>query len=108
MQEIQSKISEAMSLVIRPSHRKEEFIQLMGSRLSVSGYEDMLSTFQFIGLRKEFEPVIDRLWKTSFDYIDFERKRKRYSKDWRNVLQGNKARVASPLLVLVVEQLLRS
>jgi hypothetical protein len=107
MQEIQSKISEAMSIVVRSSRRKEEFIQLMDPRLSVSGFEAMLSTFQFIGLRKEFEPIIDRLWKTSFDYIDFERKRKRDSKDWRNTLQGNKARFASPLLVLVVEQLLR-
>ena len=107
MQQIQSKISEPMNIVVRPPHRKGEFIRLMDSQLSISGYEDMLSTFQFIGLRKEFEPIIDRLWKTSFDYIDFERKRKRDSKDWRNVLQGNKARFASPLLGLVAEQLLR-
>jgi hypothetical protein len=107
MQEIQSKISEAMSIVVRPSHREKEFIRLMNSRLSISGFEDMLSTFQFIGLRKEFEPIMDRLWKTSFDYIDFERKRKRDSKDWRNALQGNKARFASPVLGLVAEHLLR-
>ena len=107
MQEIQTKISEAITIVVSPPHRKEEFLQLMDSRLSISGFEDMFSTFQFIGLRKEFEPIIDRLWKTSFDYIDFERKRKHDSKDWRKTLQGNKARIASPLLGLAAEQLLR-
>ena len=79
----------------------------MDSQLSISDFGDMLSTFQFIGLRKEFEPIIDHLWKTSFDYIDFERKRKKDSKDWRKALQGYKVRVASPLLVLVAEELRR-
>jgi hypothetical protein len=110
MQEIQSKISEAMTIVFRPSHRKEEFIQLMFSKpstLDVSSFGQMLGTFELVGLDKEFEPIMDHLWKTGFEYIDFERKRKSNSKDWRNALRGHKARFASPLLVLVAKQLLR-
>jgi hypothetical protein len=110
MQEIQSKISEAMAIVFRPSRNKEEFIQLIvsqASSLEVRSFAGMLSTFQLVGLAKEFEPILDHLWKTSFDYIHFGRKRKHDFEDWRKALQGYKARFSSPLVVSVVEQILR-
>ena len=109
MQEIQSKISEAMTIVFRPSHRKEEFIELMISQpstLHVGSFGQMLGTFELVGLGKEFEPIMDHLWKTGFDYIDFGRKKHDF-KDWRKALQGHKARFGSPLVVSVAEQLLR-
>jgi hypothetical protein len=109
MQEIQSKISEAMTIVFRQSHHREEFIQLMISQspaLDIRSLGTMLSTFELMGLDKEFEPVMDHLWKTGFDYIDFERKRKHDSKDWRKALQGYKARF-NYLVVSVAQQLLR-
>jgi hypothetical protein len=109
MQEIQYKISEAMTTVFRPSHRREEFIQLMVSQpstLEVSSFGGMLSTFQLVGLGKEFEPILDHLWKTSFDYIDFGLKRKNDFKDWRKTLQGHKIRF-NYLVESVAEQVLR-
>ena len=90
MQEIQSKISQVMSIVFRPSHHREELIDMMVSKpfeLDVPFFEKMLATFKLLKLDKEFEPIMNYLWDTSFDFMNFGRKRKNDFKDWRKILQ---------------------
>ncbi len=91
LQEIQSKISEAMISVFRPSQEKKKFIESMGKQIFTPQdrfFGDMLRTSKFLGIDKEYEPVIDHLWRISFEYIDFgTKKRKQDLKNWRKVLQ---------------------
>jgi ABC-type thiamine transport system substrate-binding protein len=80
-----------MTIFIRPSRCREEFIELMVSHsftTQVRSFSHMLWTFQTLKLDEEFEPVMDHLWKIGFDYSDFEGKRKHSFKDWRKALQG--------------------
>lgn len=90
-QEIQSNISEVLSIVIRPSNHRKELIELMVSHpptLKVSYFSGMLSTFRSLELDKEFEPIMNYLWKAGFDFIDFEGERKKSSlKDWKKVFR---------------------
>jgi hypothetical protein len=88
-QEIQSKISEVMTIVFRPSHPKEEFTQFIVGYTptpKLSLFSQMLSTFRSLGLDKEFEPIMNYLWKAGFDFIDFEGLKKKHTfNDWRKV-----------------------
>jgi hypothetical protein len=88
-QEIQSKISEVLTNVVRPTHPRKEFIKLMVSHppsQKLTFFNEMVSTLRLLGLDKEFEPIMTYLWKAGFDFIDFEGERKKDTfKDWKRV-----------------------
>jgi hypothetical protein len=99
IQESQSKVSEVIVIIDRPSNHdlrvRVRYLFDLISELGISYFREIYETFRRFKLLNEFKPVMDFLWNISFDYIPFQeqnpellrgQKARDKLRDWRNVL----------------------
>jgi hypothetical protein len=96
IQEIQLKISEVITIIYKRNDHVD-FVRAMFSyppAISFMHLEIMFHIFKRYKLENEFGPVMDLIWKISFDFIPFDDysffrrlKNKNKLKDWKWVLQ---------------------
>jgi hypothetical protein len=97
LKEIQFKIGEviATSNKTDPTSIFKDFLVYERDEIDLSSYYEIFQTFKNFGLKKEFEPVMDLLWKISFDFIPFQHyllswgynENDEILKDWKKMLE---------------------
>jgi hypothetical protein len=97
LKEIQFKIIEviAVSNKMDPTSTFMDFLVYERDPIDLLSYFTTFQTFQSFKLKKEFEPVMNLLWKISFDFIAFPRtlftlytnENNEKLKDWKKTLK---------------------